>query len=233
MGERTFDDFDEYASDYRLIHNDNIKLTGANSFYFAEQKVLILKQNEAGENLQMLDVGCGDGVTEIFVQKHFPGWQVEGIDISKESISIARSKNITIARFQPFSGTQVPFDDSSFDIVFIAAVLHHIDFSLHATIIAEIYRVLKPGGRLYLFEHNPLNPFTQYLVKTCDFDKDARLLSSKYCLKLLKRASFIVVKIKFILFFPRKGLLSGLIPIENKLSWLPLGGQYYCRCEKG
>jgi ubiquinone/menaquinone biosynthesis C-methylase UbiE len=224
MSERTFDNFDEFAKDYRSIHTANVKISGADSFYFAEHKVLVLKQNEPGKNLQMLDVGCGDGVTEFFVQKYLPGWRVEGIDVSEKSIVEATGKNISNAGFQLFNGTEIPFANNSFDVVFIAAVLHHIEFSMHLAIIKEIYRVLKPGGRLYLFEHNPLNPFTKYLVKTCDFDKDAHLLSYIYCGKLLKKAGFIPVKIKFILFFPRKGILSKLIVLENALNWLPLGG---------
>lgn len=232
MSERTFDDFDEFAKDYRSIHTANIKMSGADSFYFVENKVLILKKNEAGKNLQMLDVGCGDGATELFVQKHLPGWTVEGIDISEKSIIVANAKNISSACFQLFNGTNIPFADNCFDVVFIAAVLHHIDHSLHEKIVAEIYRVLKPGGRLYLFEHNPLNPFTQHLVKTCEFDKDAHLLSYIYCRKLLKKVAFTTIKIKFILFFPRKGILSKFIPVEKALSWLPLGAQYFCRCKK-
>ena len=39
----------------------------------------------------------------------------------------------------------------------------------------EINRVLKLGGRLYFFEHNPWNPFTRFLVRTCPFDKNAQL----------------------------------------------------------
>lgn len=149
----------------------------------------------------MLDVGCGDGVTELFLQQHMPGWQVQGIDVSAESIAEATAKKIPAAIFQHFNGTQIPFADNSFDLVFIASVLHHIDASLHQTIIAEMYRVLKQGGRLYLFEHNPINPFTQYLVKTCPFDKDARLLGHRYCKRLLNKVAFALVNIKFILSF--------------------------------
>jgi len=232
MSERTFDDFDEFATDYRSTHTDNLKMSGADSFYFAEHKVLILKQQETGKNLQMLDLGCGDGAIELYVQKHLPGWKVEGVDISEKAIEEAKRKNIAISRFQIFNGTQIPFADGLFDIVLMAAVLHHVDFSLHETIVKEIYRALKPGGRLYLFEHNPLNPFTKYLVKTCEFDRDAKLLSYRYTRKLIQKAGFNSIQIEFILFFPRKGILSKLIPVEKALSWLPLGGQYFCRCTK-
>jgi ubiquinone/menaquinone biosynthesis C-methylase UbiE len=232
MDERTFDNFDEFAKDYRRLHNDNLKITGADSFYFVEQKVLIIKQNEGDKNLCMLDLGCGDGSTELFVQKHLPGWKVEGIDVSVESIKAANKKNLANAVFQIFNGTEIPFADNSFDVLFVAAVFHHIDFSLHAGLVKEIYRVLKPGGRLYLFEHNPINPFTQYLVKTCDFDKDAKLLGHKYCRRLLTTAGFNNIKIKFILFFPPRGMFLKLNAVANALSWLPLGGQYFSRCIK-
>ena len=233
MAKSSFDDFDEYANDYRSIHTDNVKISGADSFYFAEHKVQQLVQSE-GEigNVKMLDIGCGDGVTELFLHKYLPAWKVEAIDVSEKSITRAIEKKIANANFSVYDGRQVPFVDNSFDIVFIAAVMHHIDFSLHESLLKEIFRVLKPGGRLYLFEHNPLNPVTRYLVNTCVFDKDAKLLGYNYSNKLLKNASFRNIEKKFILFFPRSGVLARLIKLEDKLGWLPLGGQYMYKAQK-
>ena len=72
-----------------------------------------------------------------------------------------------------------------------------------------MYRVLKPGGRIYLFEHNPVNPVTRYLVKTCVFDKDAKLLGIIIVINLFKDCLFRNIEKKFILFFPRiQGILS-------------------------
>ena len=232
MKERTFDDFDDFAKEYRSIHTQNVKLSGVDSLYFAKHKVLQLKNTESDNAIRMLDIGCGDGATEVFIQENFPSWQVEGIDVSTQSIEEAQSKKLYAARFQLYGGVNIPFDDSSFEVVFIAAVLHHIDFSLHPIIIKEIYRVLKPGGRLYLFEHNPLNPVTKHLVKTCVFDKNARLLSYAYTKKIIQQQAFTSITKKFILFFPRKGILSKLVSLESHLWWLPLGGQYYFRAVK-
>jgi len=232
MSERTFDDFDGFADDYRSIHSQNVQLSGADSYYFAEHKIVQLKNYEQDGNLVMLDVGCGDGLTATFVQKHFPAWQTVGIDVSEKSIAAAKKNNVTNAQFQLYSGRTIPFKNASFDVVFIAAVLHHIEFSLHQSLVEEMYRVLKPGGRLYLFEHNPLNPVTKYLVKTCVFDKDARLLGFSYAKKLLRTVNFAAVSHKFILFFPRNKFFTSLLSIEKHLSWLPLGAQYYYRCVK-
>ncbi len=232
MSERTFDDFDEYAEDYRSIHTANIKLSGADSFYFAEQKVRLLQTFEKNNNFKVLDIGCGDGATELFMRQYFPKWQVNGIDISAKSIFEAQQKRLTNATFSWYNGIKFPLLDESVDIVFIAGVLHHIEQPLHQIIMQEILRVLKKDGRVYLFEHNPLNPFTRYLVKTCVFDKDAKLLKSNYAMKWFQQGGFHIHCKKFIIFFPRKGIFSKIIFLERYLQWLPLGGQYFIRAIK-
>lgn len=232
MDNRTFDNFDAFASDYRAIHSKNVQLSGADSFYWARMKVDLLKQYEQNEQLQVLDVGCGDGATELFMHRFFSQWQITGIDVSEQSINEAKQKNIPGTTFQSYNGRQLPFADASVDVVFVAGVLHHVSFDLHVALLKEVYRVLKTGGRFYLFEHNPLNPLTRYLVKTCIFDKDAQLLKRSYTAKQLSQAGFSNRRCRFIIFFPRKGLLSRFIPLEKYFTQIPLGGQYYYRCIK-
>ena len=227
MSERTFDDFNKFADDYRSIHTENIQLTGVDSFYFAEMKVRLLQSVEKNTELKVLDIGCGDGATELFMQQYFSKWKINGIDVSEKSIQVAEERKLPNASFSLYNGTHVILPDQSIDIVFIAGVLHHVDFSLHQTIIKEIYRVLKVGGRLYLFEHNPLNPITRYLVKTCIFDVDAKLLKNQYTTKLLHQNGLQVDKKQFIIFFPRKGIFKYFIFLEKYLIWLPFGGQYF------
>lgn len=227
MSERSFDDFDSYAKDYRTLHTDNIKLSGADSFYFAEMKVKMLHEFENNTSLKILDVGCGDGVTEAFMNKYFSHWQIDAIDISVKSIEEAKKKKIINCDFTLYDGKNIPFSDESFDVVFMAGVLHHVDFSLHSNLIKEVNRVLKQNGRFYLFEHNPFNPVTRHLVNTCVFDKDAKLLKYNYTINLFKRNKFKIKKKNFIIFFPRKGILSKFIFLEKYLQWLPLGGQYF------
>ena len=232
MSKRTFDDFDGFADEYRAIHTQNIKLSGADSFYFAEMKVRLLQSLETDRPLRVLDVGCGDGTTEQFMQQYFPQWQTDGIDIAAKSIELAKKRKLANANFAVYDGCNFPFADESFDLVFIAGVLHHIDFALHQVMMKEINRSLKKGGSLVLFEHNPLNPLTRYLVKTCVFDLQAKLLPHYYTSKLLIQNSLLIKEKKFIIFFPRKGLLSKLIFLEKYLHWLPLGGQYFIWAKK-
>ena len=75
MAKRTFDDFDAYANEYRDIHTDNIKLFGADSYYFARMKIELLKEFEKDTKLQILDIGCGDGTSEMYIGRLFPEWK--------------------------------------------------------------------------------------------------------------------------------------------------------------
>lgn len=232
MQERTYDDFDEFAENYRNIHTENIKISGTDSYYFAEMKVRLLKDSETKTSIALLDVGCGDGATEYYFQQYFPKWKIEGIDVSSESIQVAQRRNLSNATFQVYDSITIPFEDNAFDRIFIAGVLHHISFNQHDRLIKEMYRVLKKNGKILLYEHNPLNPLTRYLVKTCVFDKDAKLLLPWYTKKLLQRNKLNIENLQYIIFFPRKGFLSKLIFLEKYLQWIPLGGQYFCRAVK-
>lgn len=232
MSERTFDDFDKFADEYRMIHTKNIQLTGVDSFYFAEMKVRLLQPTEKNIKIKVLDIGCGDGATALFMQQYFSNWEINGIDVSEKSIRVAEERNLPNATFCLYNGTTILSPDQSFDIVFIAGVLHHVDFGLHQTMIKEIFRLLKVGGRLYLFEHNPLNPITRYLVKTCVFDVDAKLLKNQYTTKLLQQNALKIASKNFIIFFPRKGFFKYFIFLEKYLQWVPFGGQYFIRATK-
>jgi ubiquinone/menaquinone biosynthesis C-methylase UbiE len=232
MAKRTFDDFDVYANEYRNIHTDNINLSGVDSYYFAKMKITQLQNYEHDVPLQVLDIGCGDGTSEMYMQQLFPNWKVKGIDVSEKSIAEATKKNKAGYAFEVYNGSDIPQEDGSVDIVFIAGVLHHVSYELHAGLMKEIYRVLKKGGRLYLFEHNPLNPVTRHLVNTCIFDEHAKLLFNSYAKKIIRQGKLIVTNNTFIIFFPRKGILSRLIFAEKYLAWLPLGGQYFIRAVK-
>lgn len=231
MSERRFDSFDEYASGYREIHNKNIRLSGANSFYFAEMKVKLLAEFESDRPLKVLDLGCGDGLTESYFNSYFPSWQVTGIDISEKSIAEAERRNLK-ANFQVYNGLDIPFEGETFDIVFVAGVFHHVAFEFHQQLIRSINRVLATNGKLYLFEHNPLNPLTRYLVNTCEFDRDAKLLSSTYTSSLMKASGFTVRHKRFIIFFPRNRFFRIFLPLEKFFRRLPFGGQYFLVGEK-
>lgn len=225
--------FDQFADSYRTAHTKSIQsFSGEDSFYFAEYKVKELMRYEGDADLKLLDFGCGDGVTELYFEKHFPGFKLYGIDVSEKSIVNASGMALKNTSFQWFDGNVIPYSDAVFDIVFTAGVLHHIDRELHQTVLSEIYRVLKPQGRFYVFEHNPLNPFTRYLVKTCEFDIGVKLLSSNSSRSLLKKAGFQIMNLDFTIFFPRKKIFKPFIGLERYLKGIPLGGQYFFRALK-
>jgi ubiquinone/menaquinone biosynthesis C-methylase UbiE len=233
MNERKEQNFDVFAETYRAAHTQNIKyISGTDSYYFAEYKVKELQKFEESKSLTVLDLGCGDGVTEIFFEKYFSQFKIQGIDISPKSIEEAQKKQLSNASFQLYDGLQIPYGNESFDIVFVAGVLHHIDSADHQKVVDEIFRVLKPGGRLYLFEHNPFNPLTRYLVNTCEFDEGVKLLYSKECKRLLNNSGFRVKNLIYTIFFPRKRFFNLMIPMEKYLRSIPFGGQYYFRAVK-
>ncbi len=100
--------------------------------------------------IKVLDVGCGGGFTCEFMAKK--GAAVSGIDLSEVSIDTAKKhaeeSNLTID-YKNGTAENLPFEDDSFDVVNCVDVLEHVEDV--SVIIAEIKRVLKPGGT-FLFD---------------------------------------------------------------------------------
>lgn len=223
----SFDNFDQFARDYRDIHNDNIRLTGADSHYFSEFKVKWIREFYGSRQPDsILDLGAGDGTCLSYFRSYFPKTSLFGIDVSEKSIREAASKNLSDVKLLTYNGADIPFSSCSFDAILVATVMHHIRFELHESLMKEALRVLNPGGLIFIVEHNPWNPVTQHMVNTCPFDEDAVLLKPAYTKKLLKSVGFGEVNNRFTLFFPRGGIFRNLHFLEKHLARIPVGGQY-------
>lgn len=91
----------------------------------------------------VLDVGCGAGFLSNAIAK--AGHTVSGIDMSEESLAIAKKYDETKkVNYQIANAYELPFEDESFDVVSAMDFLEHVEEP--ARVIKEVSRVLKPGG---------------------------------------------------------------------------------------
>ena len=112
----------------------------------------------AGELLELdgktaLDVGCGEGrFTRILAAR---AKHVTGIDINQDSLDRAAAKDAAEdapVTWRNAPAEDMPFIDSSLDVVVFSNSLHHVAREMMDRAIGEAERVLKPGGVLYVME---------------------------------------------------------------------------------
>jgi SAM-dependent methyltransferase len=223
--------FDEVAPSYQRVLDQNLGTIGERAENFLAHKAETLARfwSEMGlpANGRILDLGCGIGSILPHLETRLPRAQYVGVDPSSIAIQIAKGAHAGHAhRFVEYDGAQLPFPDGGFDVVFAANVLHHVRPTDRAALYAEARRVLGTQGYFVAFEHNPWNPITRLLVRTCPFDDDAILLRSGELSKSVEAAGFQVTHQEYVLFLPT--FLRRTIPrIERLLTWCPLGAQYW------
>jgi SAM-dependent methyltransferase len=230
--------FDKFADNYDEGHTKAVALSGFTPDYFHEYKLRevlkYLKQNNlTDKSLKLLDFGCGIGRSAAYIKKYLPNFSIYGVDVSKEEIRAAKEANKKLKKvnFADFDGINIPYN-VKFDVIFVANVFHHIKRSNHKKVLKNIYSKLAKNGILFIFEHNPINPLTQFIYYKNDhqFDKNSQLLSPLYTRSLLNYAGFSNFKVKYTIFFPQ--FLSFLIKYEKYLESVPLGAHYYYIAKK-
>ncbi|MGV8058394.1 MAG: class I SAM-dependent methyltransferase [Smithellaceae bacterium] len=128
---------------------------------------------------KVLDIGCGSGV---FLPVLSPMCrQLVGLDISRDMLK-ETIKSVSLYGFQNIfvvnAGAQaLPFADNEFDVLVLVDAIHHID-DVEGSI-AEIKRVVKPQGKVLIFEPNKLNPLLWFLCMLDQNEWGALNLGSK------------------------------------------------------
>jgi ubiquinone/menaquinone biosynthesis C-methylase UbiE len=223
-------EFDRFAGNYDECVNDALAASGETKEFFARARVEWLAKclKEVGQaGRSVLDYGCGTGDTTLLLRELLGSDSVVGLDVSTLSLERARARHGSRALFLTFADYS---PDGSIDVVYCNGVFHHIPVAERAEAIRYVGRCLRPGGIFGLWENNPWNPGTQYVMHKCEFDHDAVKISPPEAARLLRAGGFDVLRTDFRFFFPR--VLKFMRPAEGLLTKLPLGGQYQVLARK-
>jgi SAM-dependent methyltransferase len=140
---------------------------------------------------RLLDVGCGSGAVLVAAARRLPRGRVEGVDLwrsrDQSGNDPARTRENAHAygvadriRLHTADMTELPFPDGSFDVVTSALAVHNISNSVdRRRAVAEMARVLKPGGRLMLVDILHVSDYARVLTDAMS-DLDSRSLGINY-----------------------------------------------------
>lgn len=122
---------------------------------FPEKKIkqALIDQCAFNGNERVLDFGVGTATLSVMITQHYPSIRISGIDVDKKILEIAKNKIAGTGsgiELKNYDGSHIPLPDSFIDKTISSLVFHHIGTEDKRVVLREIYRVLKPGGRLHI-----------------------------------------------------------------------------------
>ncbi len=228
---KNMSDFDSYAHDYETALNRGIAVSGENRAFFARGRVAWLArclERLAFTPQTVLDYGCGTGTATPFFLELVGARSVVGVDLSPKSLDVARQAHKCLPVEYRLTEQYAP--NGTIDLAFCNGVFHHVPTNQRQRVMGCIAASLRPGGVFALWENNPWNLGTRYVMSRIPFDRDAVMLWPGEARKIVKLAGLGVIRTDYCFIFP--GALKVFRGVEPFLRRLPLGAQYQVLCRK-
>ncbi|MEO7989293.1 MAG: methyltransferase domain-containing protein [Chryseolinea sp.] len=116
-------------------------------------KMSLIDSMEIETDDRILDFGCGSLTLSILAAKHHPYAEYFAVDVDKKILAIANEKmkdaHLNIFT-QHYAGDKLPYPDQFFEKIMSSLVFHHLTLRQKYSALEEIYRVLKPGGKIHI-----------------------------------------------------------------------------------
>lgn len=218
------------ADEYDAMLQKGLDLTGESKHYYRDGRLKLLEAMLSGRKRpeRILDFGCGVGDTTAALAQQFCAAEVLGMDTATDALRVARARHAS-SRVAFIGPDDLP-DAGVFDLCYANGVFHHIPLQHREDALAAVRAVMHPGGLIALFENNPWNVGTRWVMRRIPFDREARALSPPNARALVQETGFrLVARPQYLFFFPRA--LKSLRRLEPTLRRLPLGGQYLILAE--
>lgn len=224
-------EFDRYADTYDDDLNQALSISGETKDYFARLRVqwLAKRLDEFEMSLRSaMDYGCGIGDTTALLRENLKLDRIIGLDISLRSVQLANRQHGSVECTFKIFDQYLPA--GNVDLVYCNGVFHHIPVPERSAALQFIHNSLRPGGVFALWENNPWNPGTRYVMAKCVFDKDAVTITPTEAVRMLRKQGFQIMQRDFLFFYPR--ILKALRFMEPWMSALPIGAQFLVLCQK-
>ena len=141
-----------YALKYRWltpIYDPLVRLTTREG----SVKRRLIAQAQLTPGQRVLDVGCGTGTLLLLIKRLYPQVEGAGLDGDADVLAIARRKSVAFGvrlALEKGMSFALPYPDASFDHIFSSLLLHHLTRADKVRTLAEMRRVVRPGGQVHL-----------------------------------------------------------------------------------
>ena len=218
--------YDEYRDTYVDDLDAAVRFSGKDHTFFTRRKadeMLELADRYVGppRTVNVLDVGCGIGLTDAFLTGRFAS--LTGADVAPGVLERAAERNPN-AHYELYDGERLPWGDETFQLTFCAGVVQVLPPDRRSLFLEEIGRVTNRKGIVVVFEHNPYNPLTRLVVRRFSLGQDVQMLSARQLVELAERAGLAVLERAHILLLPSDSPVAR--KVERRVERLPLGAQY-------
>lgn len=153
----------------------------------------LISQANIKPGQHILDIGCGTGTFVVQLKRRDASLQVTGLDPDPKALHRAKTKvrrAAVAAQLDEGFADELPYQESSFDLVFSSFMFHHLEGEDREKTMKEVLRVLKPGGSFHLLDFVSDHTSHGFLSRLVHSHAEMKDNTHERILQLMSRAGF-------------------------------------------